>query len=139
MSFLKRTYNSFFSWCDYFIMPFVLLAMRLWMAWIFWQSGQTHISNRTETISLFKEIYKVPYIEPDIAYYIVTATELICPVLLAFGLLTRLATVPMLIMTSVIQFAFLSSIDHFYWAVMLGTVMCRGAGVFSLDHLFNKR
>jgi putative oxidoreductase len=61
-------------------------------------------------------------------------------VLLILGLATRLATLPMLGMTLVIQvFVYPQSwVDHLTWATMLLLLLSRGPGVLSLDHLARK-
>jgi putative oxidoreductase len=68
------------------------------------------------------------------------AVELSTPILLVLGLLTRLATLPMIAMTLVIQvFVYpMSWVDHLIWAAMLLLLLSRGPGVLSLDHLIGK-
>ena len=120
-------------------LPLILLVVRLWMAKIFWYSGLTKISSWQSTVYLFKEMYKVPVIPPEIAAYIATAFELSCPVLLCLGFATRFATLPMLAMTAVIQFTYLDLIDHRYWAMLLLVILCYGPGTLSLDCLLKKK
>ena len=122
----------------YFGMSALVLIMRLWMAKIFWYSGLTKISSWSSTIALFKYEYQVPVISPEIAAYFATAFELTCPILLVLGLGTRFATLPMLAMVAVIQFTYLDLINHFYWALMLGTILLYGPGVLSLDHFIKR-
>lgn len=118
--------------------PFLLLAIRLWMARIFWNSGLTKIDSWGTTLLLFQDEYKVPYLPPDLAAYLATGTELVCPVLLVLGLMTRLSVVPMLIMTAVIQFTYLQANEHIYWAFLLGFLLCYGPGKVSLDYFLQK-
>ena len=120
-------------------MPLLVLFMRFWMAKIFWYSGLTKISSWKSTVFLFKEEYKVPVIPPELAAYFATTFELACPVLLVLGFATRLATLPMLVMTAVIQFTYLDLIDHRYWAMMLLLILFYGPGPLSLDYLIAKR
>jgi putative oxidoreductase len=120
-------------------LPVLVLFMRFWMAKIFWYSGLTKISSWQSTVFLFKEEYKVPVLPPEIAAYFATSFELACPVLLVFGLATRLATLPMLAMTAVIQFTYLDLIDHRYWAMLLALILFYGPGTLSLDHLISRK
>jgi putative oxidoreductase len=63
------------------------------------------------------------------------------PILLVIGLATRLATLPMLGMTFVIE-AFVYPEDwneHLIWASMLIFILTRGPGLISLDHLIARR
>ena len=119
--------------------PLLLVVIRFKMSHIFWKSGRIKFAHWDATVSLFKFEYKVPYISPILAAYFTTTFELVCPVLLIFGLMTRLATIPLLIMTAIIQFTYLAHPDHAYWAILLGTVLLKGAGPLSLDAYCCKR
>ena len=120
-------------------MPLLVLFMRFWMAKIFWYSGLTKISDWETAIYLFQKIYKVPVIPPEVAAYLTTAAELTCPIFLMLGLATRFATIPMLIMTAVIEFTYLSLADHSYWAMLLLTILFYGPGMWSLDYLIQRK
>lgn len=119
-------------------LPVLILFIRFWMAKIFWYSGLTKISSWQATLFLFKEDYKVPFIPPEMAAYSSTFFELTCPVLLLLGFATRVATLPMLAMTAVIEFTYLNLIDHTYWAILLTLILFYGPGTLSVDHLLLK-
>jgi putative oxidoreductase len=80
-------------------------------------------------------------LSPELAAVLATTVELTCPVLLVFGLLTRLATLPMLGMTFVIQtFVYPDLwVTHLMWTSILLFILTRGPGTLSLDHLLAKR
>lgn len=139
MNFVYRYYNNVFNFFDLIFSPFLFLAMRLWMAFIFWNSGMSKINNWQGTLDLFTDVYKVPYLDPNVAACLTTTIELTCPILLVMGLMTRVATIPMLVMIAVIEFTFLSSMDHFYWTVLLVALLCKGAGMLSIDHFLAKK
>ncbi|MGH6969047.1 MAG: DoxX family protein [Stellaceae bacterium] len=64
------------------------------------------------------------------------SVELSMPVLLVLGLFSRLATLPMLSMTLVIQ-AFVYPedwIEHLGWAAFLLLILTRGPGPIALDN-----
>ena len=84
------------------------------MARVFWYSGLTKISSFDSTIYLFEYEYKVPVIPPEIAAYLATITELSMPVFLILGLFSRLACLPLIAMTLVIQFTYLELVEHLY-------------------------
>lgn len=130
---------GFFRFLGLYGWPLLLVAIRFKIAHIFWKSGRIKFAHWDATVSLFKFEYKVPYISPLLAAYLTTTFELICPILLVFGLMTRLATIPLLIMTAVIQFAYLQHSDHTYWAILLGVLLLKGAGPLSLDAYGCKR
>lgn len=135
---VSQKYIWFISILEKLMMPLLVLSMRLWMAKIFWYSGLTKISSWESTVYLFKEEYKVPVIPPELAAYFATTFELLCPVLLLLGLASRLATLPMLAMTAVIQFTYLDLIDHRYWAMLLCLILFYGPGNISIDHIIKK-
>lgn len=45
----------------------------------------------------------------------------------------------MLAMTTVIQFTYEYSNEHYYWAILLATILCYGPGRLSIDSLITKR
>jgi NADH dehydrogenase/putative oxidoreductase len=109
--------------------------LRLWMAEIFWSSGLTKIASWSTTLALFQDEYRVPLLPPELAAVMATAAELACPVLLALGLGTRLAALPLMVMTLVIQFTYLDRLEHFCWLTVLGQIALRGPGPLSFDAL----
>jgi putative oxidoreductase len=115
----------------------IQLMARFSMAVIFWRSGQAKLANWDLTLQLFANEYKVPVLPPEIAAPMAAAVELSCPILLVLGLFTRVATLPMIGMTLVIQiFVYpMSWADHLVWMTMLLLLLSRGPGVVSLDHL----
>jgi putative oxidoreductase len=117
----------------------LLLGIRLWMAHIFWKAGKFKLYHMTATIHLFRFEYKVPYFPPDVAAYLTTFFEVICPVLLVLGLMTRLTTIPLLVIVAIIQWTYTSCLDHLYWALLLGVLLLKGAGVISLDAIWCQR
>ncbi|WKL58929.1 DoxX family protein [Asticcacaulis sp. ZE23SCel15] len=118
--------------------PWWLLA-RLWIGWVFFVSGLTKIADFDTTISLFADEYQVPVLPPEFAAFSATAFELICPVLIWLGLGTRLAAIPLLVMTAVIQFTYLQHDQHLFWAIILTGLIIHGGGKWSADHLIAQR
>lgn len=125
--------------------PLLFLAIRLWMAEIFFRSGLLKIQNPSGAIFLFTDVHPVPFLAPWLAAYLVTAIELVCPTLLVLGLAARLAALPMLAMALVIQFVVGSAdpafhlTEHYYWMFLLAAIITRGPGRLSLDHLLARR
>ncbi|WP_417518953.1 FAD-dependent oxidoreductase [Minwuia sp.] len=115
--------------------PFYLVFIRLWIAQIFFSAGLAKLTSFENTVLLFEYEYMVPLLPPDWAALLATFFELVCPVLLAVGLFTRLATLPLIAMTLVIQFTYLDHADHFYWILLLGMLALGGPGPISLDRL----
>jgi putative oxidoreductase len=112
------------------------LMMRIGVGAIFLKSGLTKIANFDITISLFQDEYMVPLLPPALAAVLATAIELGGSALILAGLATRLAVLPLLAMTFVIE-AFVypeNWVEHLTWASMLLFLFANGAGRLSLDH-----
>jgi putative oxidoreductase len=118
----------------------VQLLARLAVATVFWRSAQTKLVNWDLTVALFRDEYRVPVLPPEVAAMLATAFELACPVLLVLGLATRLATLPLIGMTLVIQFFVYPTSwpDHLLWFALLLVLLSRGPGALSLDHVLSR-
>lgn len=125
--------------CERFFAPFLDLTIRFWMARIFFKSGLTKIGTWNNTVDLFRYEYKVPIIDPEIAAFMATMTELTAPFLLVIGFMGRLSALAMFIMTLIIQFTYLDLMEHFYWMMLLGIIILRGPGLLSIDHLIRRK
>jgi putative oxidoreductase len=114
----------------------LLLVARVAPAVVFLKSGLNKTDNWDSTVDLFATEYKVPVLPPELAAYLGTAAELICPVLLVLGLGARFGAAALLGMTFVIQtFVYpLNYAEHLTWAALLLLVLTRGAGALSIDH-----
>lgn len=132
--YIKATEKLSIGW-----MTILTLIMRLWMAKIFWNSGLTKINDWNTAVLLFREEYHVPLIPPFLAALMAASVELTTPILLLLGLGTRLAVIPMLIMTAVIEFSYASHPEHQIWALFLMTLLCYGPGGLSLDALIKRK
>lgn len=125
--------------------PLLQLALRLWIARVFFNSGLTKIQDWDTTVLLFETEYQVPLLPPGVAALAGTAFELAMPVLLVLGLTTRLAALPLLGMALVIQFVLgaanpaYDSVEHAYWMFVLLAIIVHGPGPLSLDHLIRSR
>ena len=60
--------------------PVFDLFIRLWAAFIFFNSGLTKIASWNTTIMLFTDEYSVPFFSPQTAAVMATGGELILPV-----------------------------------------------------------
>jgi putative oxidoreductase len=133
--------RAVYDWLGLLPLSVIQLMARFSMAVVFWRSGQTKLANWDLTLQLFTNEYKVPLLPPEIAAPMAAAVELSCPILLVLGLFTRLATLPMIAMTLVIQvFVYPQSwADHLAWMTFLLLLLTRGPGVISLDCLLARR
>ncbi len=124
------------AWLERFPLSILQFLFRFTIAAVFWNSGQTKIASWLTTVALFRDEYQVPILPPEVAATLAATVELTCPVLLVLGLATRLATLPMLGMTFVIEvFVYPENwLEHLTWATTLLFILTRGPGPFSLDH-----
>jgi putative oxidoreductase len=121
---------------DHFPPSILQLMFRIAIAAVFWSSGLTKIASWDTTIALFRDEYMVPLLPPEIAAVISATFELSCSALIVVGLATRLATLPLLGMTFVIEVFVYPDYwtQHLMWASVLLFLLTKGPGVFSLDH-----
>jgi putative oxidoreductase len=112
------------------------LMFRAAIAEVFWSSGLTKIASWDTTVALFRNEYMVPLLPPEIAAVMSATFELSCSVLIVVGLATRLATLPLLGMTFVIEVFVYPEFwaMHLMWATILLFLLTKGPGAFSLDH-----
>ena len=113
------------------------LGLRIGVGMVFFRAGLLKWNSWDFTILLFRDEYQVPLLAPDVAARLVMFNELIVPALLIAGLATRLATLPLLGMITVIQlFVYPNAwAEHVFWGTALIFLLTRGPGTFSIDHL----
>jgi putative oxidoreductase len=123
--------------------PIATLALRLYVANVFINSGMTKIQSWDTTLQLFEYEYHVPLLSPAVAAYAGTFTELFFPVLLAFGLGGRLAAFVLFVFNiiAVISYPDLNAAgieQHKVWGLMLFALLIMGPGRLSIDHWLRK-
>ena len=126
------------------LQPAFVLAVRLYVANVFFKSGLTKIANMDTTVLLFTHEYQVPLLSPEIAAYLGTAAELILPVLLVLGLGGRFAAAALFVfnIVAVISYPDLNEVgvmQHQYWGVLLLIPLLYGPGKLSIDYLIQRR
>ena len=119
----------------------LLLVQRLGIAAVFFMSGRTKIADGSwftlsdGAFELFRTDYKLPFISPVPAAYAATTAEHLFPILLVFGLFTRVSAAGLLVMTSVIEIFVYPDAwpTHLSWAGLLLPLIALGGGKLSLD------
>ena len=117
------------------------LVARFAIAAVFFRSGQSKLANWDLTVQLFQDEYHLPLIPPDVAASMAASFEISCSVLLVLGLLTRVAVLPLLGMTAVIEiFVYPQNWpEHLTWAALLIFLLARGGGAYSLDQIVERQ
>lgn len=126
------------------LQPLFALAIRIYVARIFFLSGLTKLNDWNITLALFRDEYHVPVLPPAVAAVLGTGAELGLPVLLFFGLGTRAAAAALFVFnvvaaTSYPDLSAAGRVYHVMWGVLLMVTFFYGPGKLSLDHLFGRR
>jgi putative oxidoreductase len=126
------------------------LVLRLALAVPFWRSGVNKwdgfLQLNDVAVLLFSTEFKLhlpggpyPFPAPAIMAFLVGSAEILLPLLLVLGLLTRLAAFALLVMTVVVQLTVPHGWPiHLTWAAMALAVMGWGPGRVSLDHALDR-
>lgn len=122
----------------------VAIVARIYIAKIFFFAGLTKIKDWDTTLFLFEEEYSVPLLSPELAAFLGTAGELILPILLVAGFMTRFTAIGLFIVNLV---AVISLTDiapaalylHVIWGLLLAQLMIYGGGIFSFDKILRKK
>ena len=123
------------------------LAIRFYIADVFFRSGLLKIGNWDGTLYLFREQYHVPLLPPVAAAWLGTFGELAFPPLLAIGLASRFAALSLSVVNVMAVVSFwhvlgdneAARMSHFYWALLLLVTLCHGPGKLSVDFWIKRR
>lgn len=141
-----------------------LLVARLYVASVFLKSGVQKLSNFSSTKMLFEYEYNVPFLSPNIAAILGTGAEIVLPLLLIVGLLTRFSALALFVFNIVavasypaltkgettittvfgfiptgISFPTKGFEDHVVWGILIFGIIAFGAGRFALDYFFHNK
>ena len=138
-----RIYTSAAALIDR-LQPLFALALRIYVARVFFLSGLTKLHDWSITLALFRNEYHVPVLPPAMAAVMGTCAELGLPILLFFGLGTRFAAVALFLFNIVAATSYpdLSAAglkDHVLWGALLLVLFFYGPGTISLDRLLGRR
>ena len=141
---IMAQYDSLVDKFQALFVPALLLFCRLWVAWVFFNSGLTKIATWDSTLFLFELEYQVPLIPWEMAAYLGTAAELILPVFITLGLLSRPMAVVLFAFNviAVVSYPVLweqGFYDHQLWGLMILIVIVWGAGPFSLGRILKQQ
>jgi putative oxidoreductase len=118
------------------------LAIRVWVGWQFFKAGLVKISDWSATLALFHDEYHVPLLPPDLAAVMGASGELVFPVLLLVGVISRPAAFGLFFVNlmAVISYPDLFTFecpaglkDHFCWGALLLVIVAFGPGRLALD------
>lgn len=127
----------------------LLLGTRLWVSWQFLNSGWIKVTNWDSTLELFESEYHVPLLPPHVAAVTGAFGELFFPTLLVLGLFTRVGALGLFAVNAMALISYWHVLgqdgfeaargQHYLWGYMALVILMCGAGIFSLDHLLERR
>ena len=124
--------------------PLFALALRVYVARVFFLSGLTKVHDWNITLALFQNEYHVPILPPAVAAVLGTCAELGLPILLVAGFGARFAALALFLFNVVAATSYpaLSAAglkDHVLWGALLLVLFFYGPGKLSVDHLISRR
>jgi putative oxidoreductase len=129
------------AWLARVVEPLFNVAARIWMGKIFLDSGLARVANWERQEFLFQTEYKLGVLSPKLWAIVTTGAELVLPVLLMLGFVTRMPALGLLIMTAFIHFVVGYANEdylapyHYVWILAFGYLVIRGGGPLSADGL----
>jgi putative oxidoreductase len=122
------------------------LAIRVYVADVFFGSGLSKLESWDKTLFLFQEEYRVPLLPVPVAAFLGTAGEIVFPVLLALGLASRFSAAALFAVNAVAVVSFWHVLGqneaalstHVYWGVLLLVALLHGPGRLSVDCLLRR-
>lgn len=146
MNLLKRIIRLYYSASHLpeYLAPLMDLALRLYLANVFFKSGWTKILSWDSTLYLFNDVYHVPLLPPAVAATMAASAELGLSVLLVLGLFGRFAASGLFILNivAVISYADLSQgglNQHLSWGILLAVLLILSRGRWSIDAWLENR
>jgi putative oxidoreductase len=125
------------NWLGRFPLAVLQLGMRIGVGMVFFNAGLLKYKSFEFAVKLFEDEYKVPLLSPAVAARLAMINELTTSILLILGFATRLATLPLLGMISLIQIFVYPNAwpDNVLWGSILIFLLTRGPGPLSIDYL----
>lgn len=133
------------------LQPIVNFAARFYVAFVFFKSGIKKIDDNfmvtSETIGLFRDDFKLPFIPAEYAANLAAYAEIFLPIMLVIGLLSRPAALALFVLNAVALYALhtagwanpVSNWQHILWGVLLLGVFAYGPSKLSIDSWLSKK
>jgi putative oxidoreductase len=115
--------------------PFFASGLTRWDGWFTLSFGAKILFEQEYKLHIFGS--EIPFPMPDVVAAMASTAEIVLPILLTFGLLTRWAALGLLVMTGIIQLTYPDGWAnfHLYWAALALAIVTFGPGAISLDRL----
>lgn len=145
---LAKAYQIFI-WIGKIIQPFLLLALRLFWGWQFFQAGLGKLGNIGEVVEFFT---KLGFSHASLLAHLTAWVELIGGICLFLGLFARAAAIPLaIVMITALSTAHIKALQSIFvdpttfnsqapvtFLIVSLVILAFGPGLFSLDALFKR-
>jgi putative oxidoreductase len=118
-----------------FLWPTVDLVIRLWLAKIFVVFGILELTGSQTAFGLAAYVHAIKFISPLTAADLGTSIEVLGPLFLALGFMTRYAAVALAGLSLVIRLGGEPFDSQLFWVALFGWYVVMGAGPISIDRL----
>lgn len=132
---IEKFWSSLFEGLTW---PYLELAIRLWIAKLFFGFGMLQLMHWQQALALASQENPIPFLAPPAAAFLSTGIYFVCAGLLAIGFMTRYAAVPLLALSLVTQLRYEPFDTQLFWIALAGWLAVYGAGAISLDNLLRK-
>ena len=140
-SYLFERWVALCNWLGRFPISILLLGCRLAVGLYWFKGVLLRLQSPEFGLRLFQEEYKVPLLDPKLAMHLANFNETTCSILLMIGLLSRPATLPLLVQQLLVIQIFVypsSYVDSLWLGSCMLFILTRGPGAFSLDYLIER-
>jgi putative oxidoreductase len=150
MTGITATVNRLYAALDWVGQGLPQLALRLLLAWEFWESGATKLEGDNWFADI-RDAFPFPFslLPPELGWQLATWSELIGAIALVLGLGTRFASLALMILTGVAWASVHAGLGYnvcdngwklpLIYLVMFLPLLFSGAGRLSLDALVARR
>jgi NADH dehydrogenase/putative oxidoreductase len=114
------------------------LAIRLWIAKLFFGFGVLQLMHWDLALELSRQENPIPFLAPTWAAFLSTAIYFVSGTLLAIGLLSRYAAAPVLMLAFITQLRYTPFDTQLFWVALAGWYVINGAGPISVDNLLRR-
>ena len=118
--------------------PYIELAIRLWIAKLFGFFGFMQMLHWKTTLAVASQENPISFLAPNSAAFVSTAIYIVCAALLAIGLMTRYAALPLLLLSLITQLRYTPFDTQLFWMALAGWFAIYGAGPISVDNLLRR-
>lgn len=127
-----------------------LVGLRLFLAYEFLEAGLTKLQGANWFESI-QDQFPFPFnlLPADLNWAVATGAEILFPILLILGFFTRFSTLGLIVLTAVAWYAVHAGLGYnvcnsgykmpLIYLIALFPLLAQGAGIFSVDHLLQKK